>query len=80
MKKFLLLAPLAVVLGACSSLLETSVGEFAIKESAERVEDYCENKPANENRQLVVDAINAELAGQYRVFPFDCSGDGSPDF
>ena len=80
MKKILLLPLLALPLGACGAVLGSEFGEIAIKESAERVEDYCENKPADENRQLVVDAINAELAGQYTVFPFDCSGDGNPDF
>ena len=81
MKKFLLLAPLALLLGACeivSGAIDTG-REYGGKGAAAAVEAEC--ALSADQRAKNLEAVNNALAarGMTPQLPLDCNGDGVPD-
>lgn len=82
MKKFLLLIPLALLLGACGTISDwfDTGREYAGKGAAAAVEAECNLSLSQRAENLA--AVNAALEARgvaFRASALDCDGDGSAD-
>ncbi len=81
MLKYSILLSIVLLIAGCDKVTDVfdAIETGAAKQAAKAVKAHCDAFGTNiERRKSFIDAVNA--AGKPNVFPWDCDGDGKPDF